>query len=96
MKTQIEKIIDECESELDAEGNLCYEHATKLLEVAKKIRSLPSEIEISDKAKEYFHSLCINEKSYLYPTKGFISGANYIINLIDPNKSKYDSLNFAI
>jgi len=48
--------------------------------------SLPTVNDIRSKAKEYFDSLCINQKSYLYPTKGFIEGAMWMRELIKSNE----------
>jgi hypothetical protein len=44
--------------------------------------SLPTVNDIRIKANEYFNSLCINKKSYLYPTKGYIEGALWMRELI--------------
>ncbi|MDD5648807.1 MAG: hypothetical protein PHF86_00050 [Candidatus Nanoarchaeia archaeon] len=46
------------------------------------IDQMNTEEEIKEAAKEYFDSLCINQKSYLYPTKGFIAGVKSKIAMI--------------
>lgn len=46
------------------------------------IDQMNMEKEIQEAAKEYFDSLCINQKSYLYPTKGFIAGVKSKIAMI--------------
>jgi len=54
--------------------NICEPKINKrILEDAKNKVMMNKTIELA--AKEYFDSLCINQKSYLYPTKGFIAGA---------------------
>ncbi len=55
-----------------------------------KIVTLPTEEEKKEMAKNYFDSLCINQKSYLYPTKGFLAGVNKIIEMLNLKQEKSD------